>query len=180
MLRSAHFVFWTRCAASSRNRLLFCPLYWWPGLQMGTADRAAAKKTDTPGLRPVSYGEPRRQLNSHNGKEYLPFRGSTRRSKRRACQGRTDAVRSGRRNRYRQIGMNLKIASLHLKRKDDSQYECIKCWKTMQAKVLLVSFFGNKNGTKGTVPEEKHCTCTCYLNYIWSFLTIMCSSYTIL
>ena len=44
MLKSAHFVFWTRCAASSRNRLLFCPLYWWPGLQMGTADRAAAKK----------------------------------------------------------------------------------------------------------------------------------------
>lgn len=75
MLKSAHFVFWTRCAASSRNRLLFCPLYWWPGLQMGTADRAAAKKTDTPGLRPVSYGEPRRQLNSHNGKEYLSFPG---------------------------------------------------------------------------------------------------------
>ena len=44
MLKSVHFVFWTRCAASSRNRLLFCPLYWWPGLQMGTADRAAAKK----------------------------------------------------------------------------------------------------------------------------------------
>ena len=75
MLKSAHFVFWTRCAASSRNRLLFCPLYWWPGLQMGTADRAAAKKTDTPGLCPVSYGEPRRQLNSHNGKEYLSFPG---------------------------------------------------------------------------------------------------------
>jgi len=25
MLKSAHFVFWTKCAASSRNRLLFCP-----------------------------------------------------------------------------------------------------------------------------------------------------------
>lgn len=64
------------------------------------------KITDSPGLCPVSYGEPRRQLNSHNGKEYLPFRGSTRRRKCRACQGRTDAVRSGRRNRYRQRGVN--------------------------------------------------------------------------
>jgi hypothetical protein len=25
ILKSAHFVFWTKCAASSRNRLLFCP-----------------------------------------------------------------------------------------------------------------------------------------------------------
>lgn len=51
------------------------PLYWWPGLQMGTAGRAAAKKTDTPGLCPASYGESHRQLNSHNGKEYLSFPG---------------------------------------------------------------------------------------------------------
>lgn len=91
ILKSAHFVFWTKCAASSRNRLLFCPLYWWPGLQMGTADRAAAKKTDTPGLRPASYGESHRQLNSHNGKEYLSFPGkyATTRSAERAKGGQT-------------------------------------------------------------------------------------------
>lgn len=77
-----------------------------PGLRECSAGRDTEKTTNPSGLCPVSYGEPRRQLNSHNGKEYLPFRGSTRRSKRRACQGRTDAVRSGRRNRYRQRGVN--------------------------------------------------------------------------
>ncbi len=58
---------------------------------MGTADRATAKKTDTPGLCPVSYGESRRQLNSHNGKEYLSFPGkyATTRSAERAKGGQT-------------------------------------------------------------------------------------------
>lgn len=58
---------------------------------MGTADRVTAKKTDTSGLCPVSYGEPRRQLNSHNGKEYLSFPGkyATTRSAERAKGGQT-------------------------------------------------------------------------------------------
>ena len=62
---------------------LFLPLtllvyFLVPGLRACSAGRDTAKITDSPGLCPVSYGEPRRQLNSHNGKEYLPFRGSTR------------------------------------------------------------------------------------------------------
>ena len=36
MLKSAHFVFWTKCAASSRNRLLFCPLCGAPVCGLGT------------------------------------------------------------------------------------------------------------------------------------------------
>ena len=58
---------------------------------MGTADRAAAKKLIHRGFCPVSYGEPRRQLNSHNGKEYLSFPGkyATTQSAERAKGGQT-------------------------------------------------------------------------------------------
>ena len=77
-----------------------------PGLRACSAGRDTEKTTNPSGLCPASYGEPRRQLNSHNGKEYPPSWGSTRRRQRRACQGRADAVKSGRRNRYRQRGVN--------------------------------------------------------------------------
>ena len=87
--------------------LLF-PFYFLSGTRpAGVLRRPGHRKNcQSIGLRPVSYGEPRRQLNSHNGKEYPPSWGSTRRRQRRACQGRADAVRSGRRNRYRQRGVN--------------------------------------------------------------------------
>ena len=62
-----------------------------PGLRVCSAGRDTAKITDSPGLCPVSYGEPRRQLNSHNGKEYLPFPGkyATTQSAERAKGGQT-------------------------------------------------------------------------------------------
>ena len=58
-----------------------------PGLRACSAGRDTEKTTNPSGLCPASYGEPRRQLNSHNGKEYPPSWGSTRRRQRRACQG---------------------------------------------------------------------------------------------
>lgn len=62
-----------------------------PGLRACSAGRDTEKTTDSSGLCPVSYGEPHRQLNSHNGKEYLSFPGkyATTRSAERAKGGQT-------------------------------------------------------------------------------------------
>lgn len=46
-----------------------------PGLRACSAGRDTEKTTNPSGFCLVSYGEPRRQLNSHNGKEYLSFPG---------------------------------------------------------------------------------------------------------
>ena len=56
--------------------LLF-PFYFLSGTRpAGVLRRPGHRKNyQSIGLRPVSYGEPRRQLNSHNGKEYLSFPG---------------------------------------------------------------------------------------------------------
>lgn len=100
----------TTCAISGRNQFFFALFHFISFLgtrPAGVLRRPGHRKNYQPsGLCPASYGEPRRQLNSHNGKEYPPSWGSTRRRQRRACQGRADAVKSGRRNRYRQRGVN--------------------------------------------------------------------------